>query len=1313
MKLGKSCFGLILVIFSIIVFSLVFSTISHSKSIELSNWNDRITGSLESRIAAAGSEERIPVIITLERGASHQRIGSIASVVESMGDRIKHKYNLFPGLSAKVSKKTLQRLAQNPNIKSIEPDRRIKASADVETNIGLIRANDTWEVMFGDINATGKGMTVCVIDTGIDYTHLDLGNCTNYTFMSGDCNKTIAGFDFVNDDDDPMDDNGHGSHVAGIAAANGSGWGGLLGVAPDAKIVGIKVLDEDGGGTTSDMNKGIEWCVNNASLYNITVISMSLGVDCDDDPSGCYPSFCDGDETSTSQTINDSVAANISVVVSTGNDANYTHISFPACIEKSIRVAATDNSDVFPGGSDFSNRGAGFPDMMTAPGYSINSTVPPESACTGLPGKERCDNSRYKTLQGTSMAAPHVSGSVLLFQQSYQLIYGLMPEPSLAWSFLNRTGKQVSDSQTSIDFSRIDIYSAINVMAVPDIVIISPLNQSYANGSLDFNISVDRNLTNAVFSVNETANWSMSNGSQSFSWYNDSFPELPHGYHNVTYWVNDSFGDMNHSTIFFTVDKIPPEWTSNASSVVSTYSASQASFFNITWNDSRLDSVFIESNWSGSADNYSMYTTETGLWREYQFNATLPAGDFYLRSWCNDTAGNWNVSDAWTFSVGRENVSITLYLNSTLGNFSMVEDDWANITVLLGINSTIELSVNGSLNIYTNVKRIEKTIFPNPGLYNISAVFPGNQNYSSNSTTWWIEVNDTTSPVITNATALPTPVMNGENVTIKANVSDYSIDSMWYNISNTNNTNVSVAEGLMTNISSTYYLANYTVSLSPGTYIVTVFANDSAGNQANTSAGSFTVGLFVNFTINFFDYNNTAENITQMYIYYNGTRSIRNQTSGNASTFQDTLPIGLWDIEVIAPFNITLFNTNLSLNKSFEISMDWNIDEDRSDEPSGVRSFAEIAAINTTLDFQSSLVNMSFIVEGSENRSHVSVFACHSWNISTRICSGSWVNASSNSTFNMSSNTTSIISPRFSAFAVTQDEYCGDGTCDSSESCTSCSADCGACPSNDDTTGSSVTGASTTTINITSFPASVDVGTGGSANFQVIVENSGDRNLTGVSLTFSTNCSNCSFTKSPASMNITSGRTGTFSASISSGNQAKGQYSLGITVNSIEGASDTITSIIKLSQCTNGAKRCVVDALQECTGGEWAVVRQCEHGCQNGACNLGASSSNVCSANQTRCSSNQTVQKCKQDRSGWEFLENCTYGCEDGACKSEPPLDMTLIITIATIVIIIIVAIVVLWIYFSKRKADNVWEVLEKKYGGKLFRMFKDYEEIQ
>jgi thermitase len=239
-----------------------------------------------------------------------------------------------------------------------------------------IDAPEAWAV------ATGNSIRVAVIDTGIDYTHPDLA--ANFA----------GGFDFVNNDGDPMDDHGHGTHVSGtIAAALNNPTGnpaeeeGVVGVAPHALILAYKVCRADG--TCDDF--AIERAIAQAVTDGARVINMSLGA------------------TAVAQSLNESVQdawnAGLVIVAGAGNDGVTTRF-YPAAFDNVISVAAFDEDHRR---ASFSNYGSWVD--ISAPGNVILSAYP-IAACLSstTPGDTGC----YNWLSGTSMATPHVSGAAAL-----------------------------------------------------------------------------------------------------------------------------------------------------------------------------------------------------------------------------------------------------------------------------------------------------------------------------------------------------------------------------------------------------------------------------------------------------------------------------------------------------------------------------------------------------------------------------------------------------------------------------------------------------------------------------------------------------------------------------------------------------------------------------------------------------------------------------------------------------------------------------------------------------------------------------------
>ncbi len=251
---------------------------------------------------------------------------------------------------------------------------------------------EAWDITTGDGN-----VIIGVIDTGVDYTHEDLKDnmWTNPGEIPGngiddDGNgyvDDVYGYDFVNNDGDPMDDHGHGTHVAGTIAGVGDNNIGVVGVNWNAKIAGIKFLSARGSGSTAGAINSIVYANNNG----IRITNNSWG-------GGPF-----------SQALLDAINAGGLFVAAAGNASNNTdNVSFyPAAYtsDNIISVAATDHNDAL---ASFSNYGLTSVDLA-APGVRILSTVPYGSC-------PLCNSSGYEWLQGTSMAAPHVAGAAALMQ---------------------------------------------------------------------------------------------------------------------------------------------------------------------------------------------------------------------------------------------------------------------------------------------------------------------------------------------------------------------------------------------------------------------------------------------------------------------------------------------------------------------------------------------------------------------------------------------------------------------------------------------------------------------------------------------------------------------------------------------------------------------------------------------------------------------------------------------------------------------------------------------------------------------------------
>lgn len=269
------------------------------------------------------------------------------------------------------------KLERRPDLPDEEiPDERAKDLWGIKK----IEARAGWDAFPGDMK---YNMTVAVIDTGIDYNHEDLGyNLWRKKDQSG---KEFVGYDFIHNDTLPYDDQGHGSHTAGTIGAVGYNGIGVIGVAPAVNIMSLKFLGGEGGGTTSDAIRAIDYAIANGAR----VLSNSWGGSGDPENDALRDAIVRAEKADTLFVV---AAGN----EETDNDTSDSR-SYPASFKlpNLISVLASDINDKK---AYFSNYG---PETthIAAPGVNILSSVP---------------GNQYKAASGTSMACPHVAGAAAL-----------------------------------------------------------------------------------------------------------------------------------------------------------------------------------------------------------------------------------------------------------------------------------------------------------------------------------------------------------------------------------------------------------------------------------------------------------------------------------------------------------------------------------------------------------------------------------------------------------------------------------------------------------------------------------------------------------------------------------------------------------------------------------------------------------------------------------------------------------------------------------------------------------------------------------
>ena len=327
--------------------------------------------------------EIAPVIIY-----SKQTINEIRDcIIENYG-QIKYELPFINAVSVEIPKEKLVKLAGNNMIGSISEDAIVsktpipKRPRAVSASCGNFE--EDMERIFGSTER-GKGVGVAVIDTGVS-PHYDLIKPKN---------RIVAFKDLLSHKELPYDDDGHGTHVAGIIAGNGYTSCKYMGTAPCANIIAIKALDDSGNGTESDILAALQWIVNNGQYFNIRVINLSLGIKVeppyDDDP--------------LIKGANAAVRYGYSVITAAGNNGpGKCTINSPGTSPLVITVGAADLAHSENGNikvANFSSRGP------TLAGDSKPDLVAPGVDIYSLDGK---NPKGYTVQSGTSMAAPVVSG---------------------------------------------------------------------------------------------------------------------------------------------------------------------------------------------------------------------------------------------------------------------------------------------------------------------------------------------------------------------------------------------------------------------------------------------------------------------------------------------------------------------------------------------------------------------------------------------------------------------------------------------------------------------------------------------------------------------------------------------------------------------------------------------------------------------------------------------------------------------------------------------------------------------------------------
>ncbi len=315
---------------------------------------------------SAGENIAGSFIVKLKDGGATAGARSLGS---RFGGQVVHVYDaVFQGFSVKMSDAQARRLAADPSVEYVERDQvvSIQATQVNPPSWGLDRI-DQRNLPLDQrytYNSTGSGVNAYIIDTGVRVTHTDFGG------------RARNGYDFVDNDSVAQDGNGHGTHVAGTVA------GTLHGVAKQANIVAVRVLNNSGSGTIAGVVAGVNWVASNH--VKPAVANMSLG---------------GGANTSLDNAVQGAITRGVSFAVAAGNSNTNAANTSPARVAAALTVGSTDRTDAR---SSFSNYGP-VVDVF-APGSGITSAWNTSDTATN-------------TISGTSMAAPHVAGVVARYLQ--------------------------------------------------------------------------------------------------------------------------------------------------------------------------------------------------------------------------------------------------------------------------------------------------------------------------------------------------------------------------------------------------------------------------------------------------------------------------------------------------------------------------------------------------------------------------------------------------------------------------------------------------------------------------------------------------------------------------------------------------------------------------------------------------------------------------------------------------------------------------------------------------------------------------------
>lgn len=378
--------------------------------------------------------------------------------------QLTRQYQTVPGLAGTITAAGVAKLRTNPAVRAIQLDHA--GGAHLQESVPALGGDivhETYDVL-------GRGVTVAVLDSGIDTDHPDLADdlVAQQCFTTGSClpgNTTQS--------TSAEDQNGHGTHVTGIITSKGTVSG--VGFAPAAKIVAVRVLDASGSGFVSDWIKGLDWVLTNLATHPVQVINMSLGT------FALYTGNCDAQETLMANAIAQLRAKEVTIFASSGNQGASDRIASPACNSGVIAVGATYDGNVGrqpETGTYQSLFGSSWPNCADTPTSLqtitcfTNSNSQLDLLAPGAPILSTYKGGGIATYWGTSQASPTAAGiAALLLEKQPSLT------PTQIEDLLKASGPKIMDSRNGRQFTAINALNAllaITPLAPTEINLVGP-----------------------------------------------------------------------------------------------------------------------------------------------------------------------------------------------------------------------------------------------------------------------------------------------------------------------------------------------------------------------------------------------------------------------------------------------------------------------------------------------------------------------------------------------------------------------------------------------------------------------------------------------------------------------------------------------------------------------------------------------------------------------------------------------------------------------------------------------------------------------